>query len=479
MAREAAIFDLDRTLLAGSSGPVFGDALRAAGLLGPPIPGEGLLNKIFQTVGETVPTMMLTRQAATLSKGKLRVGVQAAANDAADALLGLVQPGAYALLDEHRAAGRLLVLATTTPRDLVAPLAERLGIPHVVATRYGLAADGTYDGTINGPFVWSSGKLAAVRDWASAHDVDLTSSWFYSDSIYDLPLLTAVGHPFAVNPDPRLRVVAIAKRWPILNLGSTQASGPTVAKLPGTDIDLQRLAMTFARPELVPFARFDIEGVENIPASGPVIVCGNHRSYFDVFAVSLVLARSGRTVRFLGKREIFEAPVIGQIASALGGIRVDRGTGSDEPLKAAEAALRDGAMVALMPQGTIPRGPAFFDPVLKGRWGAAKLAAHTGATVVPLGLWGTELVWPRSSRLPNLLNLTDPPTIRVRVGPPVPLARRSFDADTKKIMKSISALLPPVARQRRTPTEHELARTYPPGWKGDPQAELERRPGKD
>src|SRR5690606_1381234 len=94
-----------------------------------------------------------------------------------------------------------------------------------------------------------------------------------------------------------------------------------------------------------------------------------------------------------------------------GGIRVDRGTGSDEPLDAAVAALRGGEMVALMPQGTIPRGPAFFDPELKGRWGAARLAQLTRAPVVPIGLWGTERVWPRSARLPKLFNITDAPTV--------------------------------------------------------------------
>jgi putative phosphoserine phosphatase/1-acylglycerol-3-phosphate O-acyltransferase len=71
-------------------------------------------------------------------------------------------------------------------------------------------------------------------------------------------------------------------------------------------------------------------------------------------------------VRFLGKKEVFDAPVVGQIASAMGGIRVDRGTGSDEPLQAAAEALANGDLVAMMPQGTIPRGKAFYDPKLKG-----------------------------------------------------------------------------------------------------------------
>ena len=142
-------------------------------------------------------------------------------------------------------------------------------------------------------------------------------------------------------------------------------------------------------------------------------------------------------------------------------------------------ALAAGEVVAIMPQGTIPRGRAFFDPELKGRWGAAKLAAMTKAPVVPVGLWGTEQVWPRSSRVPNVLNVTNPPLITIRVGDPVDLKYRSPDPDTKRIMAAISDLLPEEARERREPTPEELARTYPPGYQGDPEAELERRPGRD
>src|SRR5205823_10788471 len=105
------------------------------------------------------------------------------------------QPFAAGLFAQHRASGRPLVLATTTPYDLVEPLADALGFDDVVATRYGVDADGTYDGTVAGPFVWSAGKLAAVRQWAADHGVDLGQSWFYSDSVYDTPLLAAVGHP--------------------------------------------------------------------------------------------------------------------------------------------------------------------------------------------------------------------------------------------------------------------------------------------
>jgi putative phosphoserine phosphatase/1-acylglycerol-3-phosphate O-acyltransferase len=198
--------------------------------------------------------------------------------------------------------------------------------------------------------------------------------------------------------------------------------------------------------------------------------------------MSLTLAQVGRPIRFLGKKEVFDAPVVGQLAKAFGGIRVDRGTGSDEPLKAAAEALENGDLVALMPQGTIPRGRAFFDPELKGRWGAARLAAMTHAPVIPVGLWGTEKVWPRSARLPNMLNVVAPPTVRVRVGGPVPLEYDDPDADTQRIMQALMDLLPPESRIVREPTEEELRRALPPGYKGDPnatEAELRRRPGTD
>ena len=251
-----------------------------------------------------------------------------------------------------------------------------------------------------------------------------------------------------------------------------------MARIPVVNLEIQRLALSFLHPVFFPYAKFDIEGIDRIPHDGPAIIVGNHRSYFDVAAMALTIARTNRTVRFLGKKEVFDAPVIGQIASAMGGIRVERGTGSDEPLQAAAAALASGDLVALMPQGTIPRGAAFYEPKLKGRWGAARLAALSGVPVIPVGLWGTEKVWPRSARVPNVLNVVDPPLVRVRVGEPVVINGKSPDADTKRIMKAIMALLPPESRQARTPTDEEIALANPPGHVAA-TPEHERRPGTD
>ena len=453
----AAFFDLDRTLLCGASGPLINEALVAAGIAPErQLPFQGALYSFYEAVGETLPSIALARGAAFLARGWSAEAVREAGRAAADKLEKLVTPFARPLLAEHRSAGRPTVLATTTPYDLVLPLAERLGFDDVVATRY--AEDGgQYTGKLVGEFVWALGKLSAVRRWAAGRDVDLSQSFAYSDSLYDVPLLAAVGHPHAVNPDPRLRAVATVRRWPVLFLDVP----PGVPKLFGLEpYDLVRVV---ARPELMPYARFDMAGADLVPGEGPAIVVSNHRSYFDVAALGLTAARRGRPLRFLGKKEVFDAPVVGALARAMGGIRVERGSGSDEPLREAARALEGGQLVAVLPQGTIPRGRDFFDPVLRGRTGAARLAAMTGAPVVPVGLWGTELVWPRSARVPRIGNLLHPPTVRVRVGRPVALGLVDAVADTDAIMAAIIDLLPAEARRVVEPSAEEVARAMPPG----------------
>ncbi|MDQ1402623.1 MAG: hypothetical protein QOG03_939 [Actinomycetota bacterium] len=453
----AAFFDLDRTLLKGASGPIIAEALGAAGL-GPEggIPGQSLLYRAYDLIGETLPSMALARGAARLARGQSIEAVRQVGKQAADRLEEIVAPYAHALIEEHRNAKRPIVLATTTPHDLVAPLAERLGFDDVVATRYA-ERDGVYTGRLDGEFVWATGKLAAVRRWSKENGINLSESYAYSDSFYDLPLLLAVGHPHAVNPDPRLRAVATLRRIPVIFLDVP----PGVPKLgPFEPFDAVRL---LTRPELIPYARFDFGSLESIPKDGPAILVANHRSYFDTVAMGLTAVRAGRSPRFLGKKEVFDAPIIGPLAKAMGGIRVDRGSSTAaEPLRQAARALDAGEVVIVMPQGTIPRGAEFFNPKLKGKTGAARLAAMTKAPVIPIGLWGTEQVWPRSSRLPNVTNLLHPPTIQIRAGGPVSLA---YDddavADTQRIMDAIVDLLPLEARRKKKPTAEQIAKATP------------------
>src|SRR4051794_9472499 len=233
----AAIFDLDRTLLQGGTGPLLSRAMYDLGVVTRKLPGEGLLYGMFDLIGETLPSIFLARQATLLAKGRDGATFDAAAEAAAESIAAVIHPFALSLIQRHHAAGRPVVLATTTPQHLIQPLADRLGFDHVIATRYTIGDDGRFDGSITGNFVWSRGKLAAVREWAAREDVDLDESFAYSDSIYDLPLLSAVGRPAAVNPDPRLTVYAVARGWPIVHFDVS----PGVLKVPVLGIELQRL----------------------------------------------------------------------------------------------------------------------------------------------------------------------------------------------------------------------------------------------
>jgi putative phosphoserine phosphatase / 1-acylglycerol-3-phosphate O-acyltransferase len=457
----AAFFDLDRTLLRSASGPVLTEALQRAGVVpSHNLPGQGLIYQVYDRFGESLAGMALARTAATAVRGRSRAQVRAAAESATDALMEKVAPYAIALIEEHHQAGRPVVLATTTPLDLIEPLARRLELDDVIATRYQSTVDShgeeRYTGRLDGAFVWAAGKLTAVRWWASQHGIELADSWAYSDSLYDVPLLSSVGHPVAVNADPRLAVVATLRRWPQLHLDAP----PGVPKLIGVEpIEVVR---ALVRPEAFPYARFDIAGTEHIPARGPAIVVANHRSYFDAIALGLTVMRSGRLPRALAKKEIFDAPVLGQLVKVLGQIAVDRDGGAGNALTHAIHALKGGEVVVVLPQGTIPRGKAFFSPKLEGKTGAARLAAATGAPVIPMGVWGSEKVWPRSARMPNVTNILSPPTVRVRVGPAVTGLSGDAESDTVAIMQAISDLLPPESRRAHKPTDDELRQATPP-----------------
>lgn len=457
MSQEAAFFDLDRTLLLGASGPTLSRALRHHGLLpGDPVPGEGLAFKIFDIFGENLPSILLTRQGARGAKGWPATNVDDAAIDLAPTLAGLVEPFAKVTIDEHREAGRKVVLATTTPYQLVKPFADILGFDDVLATRYRVGDDGCFDGTIDGEFVWSQGKARSVKVWARANGVDLDGSYAYSDSFFDIPMLSSVGNPVAVNPDPRLFAVATARRWSITWFNAP----PGVPKPVG--LEPQRAMAMLGREELFPWIDIQLSGIEHLPERGPVILASNHRSYLDPLLVGFVSNKRGRPARFLAKKEVTDAPIVGPLASALGAIRVDRGSGSEAPMLEAARALQGGELIAVFPQGTIPRGRDFFDPELKGRYGAVRLALSTGAPIVPLGLWGTEKAWPRSSRVPYLLNLADPPTVQATVGEPY-FPDEDVEAATNDLMARLVSLLPAEARQRHEPSEAELALTFPPG----------------
>ncbi|HZN42774.1 MAG TPA: lysophospholipid acyltransferase family protein [Actinomycetota bacterium] len=140
-----------------------------------------------------------------------------------------------------------------------------------------------------------------------------------------------------------------------------------------------------------------MEGLEKIPASGPLIVAGNHLSYLDPFAHAFFVIRAGRRPRFLAKQELFEVAVVGSALRGAGQIPVRRGTGDQSPLDDARRALEAGEVVVIYPEGTTATSAPDHSPG-RGRTGVARLARMTGVPVLPVATWGGQYVWRKSGR---------------------------------------------------------------------------------
>ncbi len=134
-------------------------------------------------------------------------------------ILPIIPPAARALLDRHRAQGHRLAIVTASNRFITAPIAAELGVATLLASEPEML-DGRYTGRVTGTPCYREGKVTRVQEWLVDSGESLAGSWFYSDSHNDLPLLQAVSHPVAVNPDPVLAAHAAKQGWPLLNLHS-------------------------------------------------------------------------------------------------------------------------------------------------------------------------------------------------------------------------------------------------------------------
>jgi HAD superfamily hydrolase (TIGR01490 family) len=138
-------------------------------------------------------------------------------------LLAKIRPEARRLLDLHRHAGRNTYIVSAAPVEIVESLARSLGMTAGIGTR-GRVVDGVYSGELDGPFCYGGGKVTAMQDIARWDGLDLSQCYGYSDSASDLPMLQAVGHPVAVNPDARLARHAREHGWPIVHFSERTKS---------------------------------------------------------------------------------------------------------------------------------------------------------------------------------------------------------------------------------------------------------------
>ena len=241
---EAAFFDLDKTVLARSSMMAFAPAFFRAGLLQRHNLLKGAASQLVYVRWGAGPRRVARIQRSVLSvtcgwdQAEVRRLVGAGMDDAVDPI---TYAEAVTLIAEHRAAGRRIVLVSAAPEELVEPIGTRLGADTVIASRAVLDERGRYSGRLE-RYAYGPAKAELVEDLARREGIDLEQSWAYSDSITDLPMLEAVGHPVAVNPDRALRRVALLRGWEVARFelrpdpDAAEGSGRPRAWRPGSTV---------------------------------------------------------------------------------------------------------------------------------------------------------------------------------------------------------------------------------------------------
>ncbi len=212
-----AIFDLDNTLLGGDSDYLWGRFLVEQGLVDSEYQQE---NQRFYGDYEAGTLDIYAYQAFMLQPLTGRPLHELHAwreRFMADKIEPIMLPKADQLLNQRRNAGDVLVIVTATNRFITEPIAERLRIPHLLATEPEMI-DGRYTGRTVGLACFQQGKVARLEAWLAETGHDLAGSGFYSDSHNDLPLLNRVTYPVAVDPDPKLTRHARECGWPIISL---------------------------------------------------------------------------------------------------------------------------------------------------------------------------------------------------------------------------------------------------------------------
>jgi HAD superfamily hydrolase (TIGR01490 family) len=216
--RAAAFFDLDKTLMAGSSGMQFARiAARRRIVSRRQLAGWGVEHLRYRLRGTTdARTTEVLRVARELISGLPATTIDRMGPEVMAAILPRVYPQ---MLDEvyaHQDAGRATFIVSAAGNGVVESLATVLGMDGGIGTRYEIDAEGNFTGRFDGPFVYGPGKVEAMEAFAAEHGIDLTASYAYSDSLSDLPMLRAVGNPVVVNPDPPLAEIAREEGWQVL-----------------------------------------------------------------------------------------------------------------------------------------------------------------------------------------------------------------------------------------------------------------------
>ncbi|HYX38134.1 MAG TPA: HAD family hydrolase [Oligoflexus sp.] len=223
--KTAAFFDLDRTLIDVNSAILYARFERRHGRISS--------RQVLSTIGHSLLYHLnigsIEKAYARAMKhfaGALESDIARWAKDFFEEEVGpRLQPGAVAVLQEHKRAGHILVMLTSSSCYQADYACKAWGLDHWIANRFPTES-GRLLGTYHKPLVYAAGKVVHAKAWAQEMGVDLSRSYFYTDSYSDLPMLQVVGHPMVVNPDPKLRAYALKSKWELLDWRQPKVAVP-------------------------------------------------------------------------------------------------------------------------------------------------------------------------------------------------------------------------------------------------------------
>jgi HAD superfamily hydrolase (TIGR01490 family) len=214
MSRIAAFFDVDRTLVSCNTARLFLRDLRRRGEISflRALRALGWMAKYHLSL---IDLQIIAAKIAQQMQGKSESEfAERCKRWVEDDVLPLVTPGALRQLERHRSEGHVLAVLSSSPTYVTRPLAQTLGIEEVLSTTFEVD-DGAFTGRLVGPACVGPGKIHWAESLRDRRGIDLAQSWFYTDSYTDVPMLERVGHAVVVNPDPRLRMAAKKRGWPV------------------------------------------------------------------------------------------------------------------------------------------------------------------------------------------------------------------------------------------------------------------------
>lgn len=427
----AAFFDLDRTLIQGFSALTFVRDGARNGQYGPLDLAELALAAASFELGATDFSGFLNGTARLLRGIPESDFEEVGRRVFRESLSARIHPEARAIVDAHRRRGHTIAVVSSATRYQVEPVAEDLGIQHVLASRLEVK-DGKLTGRYVSPSCYGRGKALAAYGLAETIPIDFDKSYFYTDSDEDLPLLEIVGNPRPTNPNSNLAKIAARRGWQAMHF--THRSRPGMGEVVRTGLaawslvpslllglpaaywtgDWQRAVNIAASTwgevaTALAGVEVRVTGEEHLWSHRPAVFIFNHQSGLDMLLICKLLRRDFVGI---GKKELQSNPILGPVMSFAGTVFVDRQDHDKavEALEPAVEALRHGMSLAIAPEGTRTTTP---HPT-RFKKGAFHMAMAAGVPIVPIVLHNTL------DALPKHWFFVRPTTIDVEVLPPIP-----------------------------------------------------------